>query len=61
MYTLPDDFVIIEFEYSTPLQQFLPNDTLTVSGSEVYTIIVGGQDLTDNQETRALFLCARTT
>ena len=61
VYTLPDDFVIIEFEYSTPLQQFLPNDTLTVSGSEVYTIIVGGQDLTDNNETRALFLCARTT
>lgn len=61
VYTLPDDFVIIEFEYSTPLQQFLPNDTLTVSGSEVYTIILGGQDLTDNHETRALFLCARTT
>ena len=61
VYTLPDDFVIIEFVYDTPLQKFLPNDTLTVSGSEIYTIVLGAQDISDNDETRAIFLCARTT
>ena len=61
VYTLPDDFVLIEFVHNTPLQKFLPNDTLTVSGSEIYTVIMGSQDISDNQETYALFLCARTT
>ena len=61
VYTLPDDFVLIEFVHNTPLQKFLPNDTLTVSGSEIYTVIMGAQDISDNQETYALFLCARTT
>ena len=59
-YTIPDDFVVLEIVYNTPSAKFLPGDTITVSGSEAYTILVGGYNNTDADETRGVFLCGRT-
>lgn len=58
-YTIPDDFVVLEIVYTTPSAKFLPGDTITVSGSEAYTILVGGYNNQDNDETRGIFLCGR--
>lgn len=58
-YYLPDDFVLLDFEYSTPSANIQQGDTVTVSASEVYTVITGSyrQDTT----TRGILFCARTT
>jgi hypothetical protein len=58
-YTIPDDFVVLEIMYGTPSAKFLPGDTITVSGSEAYTILVGGYNNTDNDETIGIFFCGR--
>ena len=39
-YYMPDDFVMIQVEVTPGATQFLPGDTVTISGSEAYTIIV---------------------
>ena len=55
---LPDDFVLIQFEHSAPGQNIQQYDTVTISGSEVYTVITGAYNQTT--KTRGILLCART-
>ena len=38
-YYLPDDFVILQVSTTPGLTDFRPGDTITVSGSEVYTVV----------------------
>ena len=56
---LPDDFVLINFDHASPGQNIQQNDTVTISGSEVYTVIDGSYNQTTR--TRGILLCARTT
>ena len=58
-YYLPDDFVLINFDHASPGQNIQQNDTVTISGSEVYTVIDGAYNQTTR--TRGILLCARTT
>ena len=57
-YYIPDDFVLIDFTYNVPNANIQQGDTITISGSEVYTVITGAysQDTT----TRGILFCART-
>ena len=56
---LPDDFVLIQFDNAQPGQNIQQFDTVTISGSEVYTVINGSYNQTTR--TRGILLCARTT
>ena len=56
---LPDDFVLINFDHASPSQNIQQNDTVTISGSEVYTVIDGAYNQTNR--TRGILFCARTT
>ena len=56
---LPDDFVLINFDHASPSQNIQQNDTVTISGSEVYTVIDGAYNQTTR--TRGILLAARTT
>ena len=56
---LPDDFVLIQFDNAQPGQNIQQFDTVTISGSEVYTVINGAYNQTTR--TRGILLCARTT
>ena len=56
---LPDDFVLIQFDNAQPGQNIQQFDTVTISGSEVYTVIDGAYNQTTR--TRGILLCARTT
>ena len=58
-YYIPDDFVLIQFDYSSPDALIQPWDTVTVSGSEVYTVITGSYN--QSNRTRGILFCARTT
>lgn len=58
-YYIPDDFVLIQFHYSAPAANIQQGDTVTISGSEVYTVICGSYNQTD--ATRGILFCARTT
>ena len=58
-YYLPDDFVFINFDYNAPGQNIQQWDTITVSGSEVYTVIDASYDQTTR--TNGIAFCARTT
>ena len=58
-YYLPDDFVLIEFEINTPSVNVQQGDTITISGSEVYTIITASYNQTTT--TRGIAFCGRTT
>ena len=58
-YYIPDDFVFIDFNYGTPSANIQQGDTVTVSGSEVYTVITGSYN--QSGRTRGLLFCARTT
>ena len=61
-YYIPDDFVIINFEFHTTETNFQQGDTITVSGSEVYTIITASYDYdTSLGMTRGIAFCGRTT
>ena len=67
-YYLPDDFVMIQAEVSPGETNFLPGDTVTISGSEVYTIIVAdnnnnltGLDGVANNTANGMIFAARTT
>lgn len=55
-YYIPDDFVLIDFSYSTPSANIQQGDTITISGSEVYTVITGSY----NTSTSGILFCART-
>lgn len=57
-YYLPDDFVLIDFDYATPSSNIQQGDTVTISGSEVYTVIAGSYNQTTR--TRGILFCART-
>ena len=60
-YYLPDDFAFISFEYNVPDQDIQQWDTITVSGSEVYTIISASyRNDTDTGHTIGLAFCGRT-
>ena len=55
---LPDDFVLIQFDHASPGQNIQQYDTVTISGSEVYTVIDGAYNQTNR--TRGILFCART-
>lgn len=57
-YYIPDDFVLIEFDYASPSANIQQGDTITISGSEVYTVITGSYNQTTR--TRGILFCART-
>lgn len=57
-YYLPDDFVLIDFQINTPSVNVQQGDTITISGSEVYTVITGSYNQTTT--TRGIAFCART-
>ena len=60
-YYLPDDFAYISFEYNVPDQDIQQWDTITVSGSEVYTIISASyRNDTSTGRTIGIALCGRT-
>ena len=56
-YFMPDDFVIIEMTLNASEQNVRQGDTITISGSEVYTVITGSYN--KYGETAGLFFCAR--
>ena len=49
---------IIDFDYASPSANIQQGDTVTISGSEVYTVIQGSYDQTTR--TRGILFCART-
>lgn len=58
-YYLPDDFVLVQFENSSPSLNVQQGDSLVVqSGVEEYVIIQGSYNQTT--KTRGILLCART-
>ena len=60
-YYLPDDFVFIQFEYNQVSANIQQGDTVTISGSEVYTVIDGSYDTDYTSRTAGILFCARTT
>ena len=58
-YYLPNDFALIDFDVSTPSANIQQGDTITVSNTEVYTVITGSYNQTSR--TRGILFCARTT
>jgi len=56
-YYIPDDFVLIDFDYNVALANIQQGDTVTISGSEVYTVITGSYNQTS--VTRGILFCAR--
>ena len=68
LYYLPDDFVLIDFNYTPGATNFLPGDTITISASEVYEIILAGYtsqattyDRINSNSVHGILFCARTT
>jgi hypothetical protein len=59
-YYLPDDFVLINVDYAVPYANIQQGDTVTISGSEVYTVINGSYNNTNANRTRGILFCART-
>ena len=57
-YYMPDDFVVIDFNIPTSAQNIIQGDTITLSGSEVYTVITGSYN--QSYETAGILFCART-
>ena len=67
-YYLPDDFVMLQVATTPGLVAFRTGDTITISGSEVYEIIIAsyqsqqnGLDDVDNNSTIGMLFMARTT
>ena len=67
-YYLPDDFVMLQVATTPGLTAFRTGDTITVSGSEVYEIILAsyqsqqnGLDNVDSNSTIGMVFMARTT
>ena len=56
---IPDDFVLIQFDHAAPNANIQQGDTVTISGSEIYEVIVGAYNQTTR--TRGILFCARTT
>ena len=57
-YYMPDDFVLIDFKITASGQDIKQGDTITISGSEVYTVITGSYN--KYNETAGILFCART-
>jgi len=57
-YYMPDDFVVIDFKLAASGQDVKQGDTITISGSEVYTVITGSYN--KSSETAGVLFCART-
>jgi hypothetical protein len=57
-YYIPDDFVMIDFKYSAPSTNIQQGDTITISPSEIYTVITGSYN--QSGSTRGILFCART-
>jgi hypothetical protein len=57
-YYLPDDFVLIDFKINSPSVNVQQGDTITISGSEVYTVIAASYNQTTT--TRGIAFCGRT-
>jgi hypothetical protein len=57
-YYIPDDFVLIQFYYNAASANIQQGDTITISPSEVYTVITGSYNQTT--VTRGILFCART-
>lgn len=67
-YNLPDDFVLIDFNFTPGATSFVPGDTITISASEVYEIILAGYtsqattyDRINSNSVHGILFCARTT
>jgi hypothetical protein len=67
-YYLPDDFVLLQVSTTPGLTTFRPGDTVTVSPSEIYEVVVAsyeqnqnGLDNINNNSTIGMLLLARTT
>jgi len=67
-YYLPDDFVMLQFSTTPGATVFRPGDTVTVSPSEVYEVILAGYqtsqnglDNVDNNSSMGMLFLARTT
>ena len=58
-YYMPDDFVVICFKLTASGQDIKQGDTITISGSEIYTVITGSYN--KYNETAGILFCARTT
>ena len=58
-YYIPDDFAMINFDYASPGANIQQGDTVTISGSEIWTVITGSY--TQTTRTRGILFCARTT
>jgi len=58
-YYMPDDFVVIDFKLTASGQDIKQGDTITISGSEIYTVITGSYN--KYNETAGILFCARTT
>lgn len=56
-YYMPDDFVLIDFKLTASGQDIKQGDTITISGSEVYTVITGSYN--KYGETAGILFCAR--
>jgi hypothetical protein len=57
-YYLPDDFVLIDFDYGSSGANIQQGDTITLSPSESYKVITGSYNQTTR--TRGILFCART-
>jgi len=57
-YYMPDDFVVIDFKLAASGQDVKQGDTITISASEVYTVITGSYN--KSNETAGVLFCART-
>lgn len=67
-YNLPDDFVLIDFNFTPGATSFVPGDTITISASEVYEVILAGYtsqattyDGINSNSVHGILFCARTT
>ena len=67
-YYLPDDFVMLQVSTTPGLATFRPGDTVTVSPSEVYEVVLAGYqtsqnglDNVDNNSSMGMLFLARTT
>ena len=67
-YYMPDDFVMIQAEVTPGATLFRTGDTITVSGTEIYEIIIAdntvnqtGLDKISNNTANGMIFAARTT
>lgn len=68
LYTLPNDFVMIDFNFTPGATTFIVGDTITISASEVYEVILPSfttsattYDGVANNSVHGILFCARTT